>query len=81
MGIGVLGVCRGDEMTKLTIDNVRDTGETFILKVPTTKNKERKMYVIEGGFTKIIRQYIKLRPPNVPIGFSCNTAMRNVRAR
>lgn len=66
MGIGILGVCRGDELTKLTVDNIRDSGKEFILSIPTTKTKVKKMYVIEGGFTDIIRQYIKLRPPNVP---------------
>lgn len=68
MGIGVLGVCRGDELTKLTVDNLRDTGTEFILNLPTTKTKTKvkKMHVIQGEFSNIIRQYIKLRPPNVP---------------
>lgn len=42
--------------------NVRDTGEEFVVRLPTTKNKEPKTYVIDGEFTNIFREYIALRP-------------------
>lgn len=68
MGIGILSVCRGEELTKLTVNDLKDTGNEFILSIPNTriKTKVNKTHVIEGEFTNIIRRYIALRPPHVP---------------
>lgn len=58
------GACRGDEITKLTVDNVKDYGEEIIVKIPDTKTIVSKMYLIGGAFAEVIRKYSKLRPTN-----------------
>lgn len=67
MAFGVLGTCRGVELTNLIVDNVKDTGEEIVVKVPdtkTNKTKKPKIYIINGEFTNIVREYVKLRPKN-----------------
>lgn len=64
MAFGVVGACRGIEITNLTTENVKHDGNEIEVNLPTTKNKEKKYYVISGEFAKIIREYMKLRPPS-----------------
>lgn len=64
LGFGIVGVCRGDELTNLKCSYVRDIGEEIVVQIPTTKSKVPKMNVIGGEFTNIIRRYIALRPAN-----------------
>ena len=59
---GVIGACRGDELTNLIIGNVKDDGKEISVHIPITKTKEPKDYIICGEMCKIIREYIKLRP-------------------
>lgn len=61
---GITGVCRGDELTNLTIGNVKDDGKEISVHVPKTKSKEPKDFIICGEMAKIIRQYVNLRPKN-----------------
>lgn len=62
--VGLTGACRGAEITNLTAQNVTDHGNELRVRIPTTKMKEPKMYIIDGEFAKIIREYVQLRPSN-----------------
>lgn len=64
LGFGVIGLCRGDELTNIKCSHVKDTGEYFIVKIPYTKTKVPKTNVIDGEYTHIIRKYMSLRPPD-----------------
>jgi len=46
MIFGVVGACRGGELTQFTTENVKDDGNEIEVFLPTTKNKEKKYYVI-----------------------------------
>lgn len=63
---GVIGGIRGDELTKLTTENVEDNGKEIMVRIPTSKTKEPKFFVIVGPFGEIVREYMKLRPENAP---------------
>ncbi|KAG4070681.1 hypothetical protein HA402_013601 [Bradysia odoriphaga] len=60
----IWGCWRGIELTNFTTENVKDDGTEIEVFLPTTKNKEKKYYVICGEFAQIIRSYMKLRSPN-----------------
>ncbi|KAG4071986.1 hypothetical protein HA402_016226 [Bradysia odoriphaga] len=78
MIFGVVGACRGIELTNFTTENVKDDGTEIEVFLPTTKNKEKKYYVICDEFAQIIRSYMKLRSPNTTNNrFSYNFATQN----
>lgn len=64
LAFGLLGVCRGDELTNLIVDNVTDNGNEIVVRIPNTKTKVSKLYIIDGAFTAIVHDYMKLRPKN-----------------
>ncbi|KAJ6626763.1 Transcription factor grauzone, partial [Pseudolycoriella hygida] len=66
LAFGIMGIFRGSEVINLTIDNIKDNGDDIIVRVPSRKIKTSKVCVVDGEFTNIIREYLKLRPPNVP---------------
>lgn len=68
MTFGVIGGCRGDELTNMITDYVQDNGKEIIVRIPRdkTKTKEGKLFQIDGYFAEIVRDYFKLRPPNAP---------------
>lgn len=61
---GIVGVCRGNELTSLTVGNVKDDGNEISIHIPETKTKVIKEYIIAAEMAKIIRKYTKLRPVN-----------------
>lgn len=65
LALGVFGACRGDEIVKLTTDNVTDDGFEIVVRIPDSKTKEPRMYPVNIRFVKYIREYISLRPPNI----------------
>ncbi len=62
LAFGIPGVCRGDELTKLTINNVNCNVDDIVMKITDTRTKETKVFVVDGEFVNIIREYMKLRP-------------------
>lgn len=66
IAFGVIGACRGAELTNLTTDNVEDNGKEIIVRIPNTKTKQPKLFQIDGYFAGIVREYFRLRPENVP---------------
>jgi len=69
--IGLCGACRGDELSKITIDNVEDIGSLLIVNIPYTKTKIERTFTIpdkkENGINcaDICKKYISLRPSHV----------------
>lgn len=63
MIFGLTGACRGGELTNLTVSNIKDDGKEVIVKIPETKNKDPKFYIVGDEFAKIIREYMMMRPP------------------
>lgn len=55
-------MCRGAELTSLTVANINDDGNEITVYLPWTKTKVTKEYIIGGEMAKIIRNYVKLRP-------------------
>lgn len=60
---GVIGASRGDEITYVMNDFVRDNGQEIIISMPSIKTKASKVYKIDGILAQIVRQYKQLRPP------------------
>ncbi|KAJ6643505.1 hypothetical protein Bhyg_08467 [Pseudolycoriella hygida] len=64
--MGVVGGLRSAEIINLTTDNVEDNGNEIVVVIPDSKTKDSKFFTVDGEMAKIIRQYSKLRPDNVP---------------
>lgn len=62
---GVAGGCRGDDITTVKTDYVRDCGTEVIVNIPETKKSGPKLFLISGEFAKIVQKYMQLRPANV----------------
>ena len=71
MILGVAGACRGDELVHLLVDNIKDTVSTIIIRLPQTKTKIERTFVVtenenrELNMLKIYRKYAALRPPHI----------------
>ena len=69
--IGIGGACRKAELTFLRVGDVSDEDSHFVVKIPNTKTKVTREFVITEGniegqnFLDLIRKYIALRPRNV----------------
>lgn len=55
---GLNGTCRGSELTDLTVEDVKDDGKEFRVKIPNSKTKKSKEYIISDEFASIVREYI-----------------------
>lgn len=58
---GIMGACRGAELTNLTVDDVMDRDDVLIVKLRETKNKTTRSFTIEGEFLKTVKKYQALR--------------------
>lgn len=69
--VGIGGACRKGELTFLRVGDVSDEDSHFVVKIPNTKTKVTREFVITEGniegqnFLDLIRKYIALRPQNV----------------
>lgn len=69
--MGITGACRCDELVKLTIDNVEDQRSILIIRIPDSKTKIERTFVVDGKTTnglnlgEIYRKYAALRPTKV----------------
>lgn len=67
--MGVFGALRRDELVKMKIDDIEDKGSVLIVKIPETKTGQSKGFSVieetELGALKLLRDYIKLRPPGL----------------
>ncbi|KAJ8980057.1 hypothetical protein NQ317_012897 [Molorchus minor] len=59
--------CRTDELFNLTVDDIEDVGSSLIVKIPNTKTKIPRIFVVTdvGNRLELFRKYLSLRPPHV----------------
>ena len=62
MIIALNGACRKQELREIKLQDIEDTGNSLIIKVPNIKNKTSRTFVISEHFYSICKQYINLRP-------------------
>lgn len=63
--LGVSGACRREELLKMMVDDVEDTGSVLIVKIPDSKtHSERTFTVTNPEYIDIFRKYMVLRPPH-----------------
>lgn len=67
MVLGIAGACRTDELTNLTVDDIEDVGSSLIVKIPNTKTKIPRTFVVTdiGNMLELFRKYSSLRPSHV----------------
>ncbi|KAJ8974373.1 hypothetical protein NQ317_009420, partial [Molorchus minor] len=63
----LLLACRTDELVNLTVDDIEDVGSSLIVKIPNTKTKIPRIFVVTdvGNMLELFRKYLSLRPPHV----------------
>lgn len=52
-------------MKDLTVDNVTDSENTLVIRIPNTKTKVSRSFHISGLFYEISKKYMNLRPQNM----------------
>lgn len=66
------GACRREEILKLTLNDIEDTGNSVKITVPNSKSKTLRQFVITRGsdpevdMVKLFRLYAQKRPVGVP---------------
>ncbi|KAJ8970062.1 hypothetical protein NQ317_014795 [Molorchus minor] len=65
--LGIAGACRTYELVNLTVDDTEAVGSSLIVKIPNTKTKIPRIFVVTdvGNMLELFRKYLSLRPPNV----------------
>lgn len=65
--LGIAGACRTDELVNLTVDDIEDVGSSLIVKIPNTKTKIPRTFLVTdvGNMLELFRKYLSLRPPHV----------------
>lgn len=64
--MGISGALRRNELTKMTIDDIRDEDSILIVKVPDTKTDIGRTFTVTNThFIRIYRKYAALRPKHV----------------
>lgn len=62
---GICGASRGEEITNIRLDYVKDYVTELLVRIPDSKTKNAKVYPISGKLADIVRKYVKLRPPGI----------------
>ncbi|KAJ8967350.1 hypothetical protein NQ317_008716 [Molorchus minor] len=44
--LGIAGACQTDELVNLTVDDIEDVGSSLIVKIPNTKTKIPRIFVV-----------------------------------
>ncbi|KAJ8967675.1 hypothetical protein NQ317_001330 [Molorchus minor] len=79
--LGIAGACRTDELVNLIVDDIEDVGSSLIVKIPNTKTKIPRIFVVTdvGNMLELFRKYLSLRPPHVKHKrLFCTTKQENV---
>ncbi|KAJ8942277.1 hypothetical protein NQ317_010642 [Molorchus minor] len=65
--LGIAGACRTDKLVNLTVDDIKDVGSSLIVKIPNTKTKIPRIFVVTdvGNMLELFRKYLSLHPPHV----------------
>ncbi|KAJ8965189.1 hypothetical protein NQ317_011139 [Molorchus minor] len=63
--LGIAGACRADELINLTVDDIEDVGSSLIVKIPDTKTKIPRIFVVTdvGNMLELFRKYLSLLLP------------------
>lgn len=61
-------------MRNIKPEHVEDTGKSFIIKIPDSKTKTQRSFVVSEYFYPTVKKYINLRPltTNTPLPFFVN---------
>ncbi|KAJ8975417.1 hypothetical protein NQ317_012593 [Molorchus minor] len=56
--LGIAGACRTDELVNLTVDDIEDVGSSLIVKIPNTKTKIPRIFVVTdvGNMLELFRK-------------------------
>ncbi|KAJ8984181.1 hypothetical protein NQ317_011090 [Molorchus minor] len=69
--LGIAGACRTDGIVNLTVDDIEDGGSSLIVKIPNTKTKIPRIFVVTdvGNMLELFRKYLSLRKcSSQPVG-------------
>lgn len=58
---GITGACRRQELSEITTNNIENHGDMLLIKIPHTKNKIPRSFVVHGKYYKIVKKYESLR--------------------
>lgn len=65
MIFGICGACRLPELVQITSKDVQHQGNLFVVKIPVTKTKVPRTFIIEGELSRLVKNYESLRPSDV----------------
>ncbi|XP_072929406.1 uncharacterized protein [Epargyreus clarus] len=60
--IGIEGACRGNELLKLTVDDIKKKSDSLFVKMIDSKTNKDKSFTIRPEYADIVKKYLKLRP-------------------
>ncbi|KAJ8981011.1 hypothetical protein NQ317_008259 [Molorchus minor] len=61
--LGIAGACRTDELVNLTVDDIEDVGSSLIVKIPNTKTKIPRIFMVTDQENVVRSQLAR-----IPIG-------------
>ena len=61
-----MGACRANELHHMNLEDIQDLDSSYLVTVPKTKTKIIRRFLIADRYYEICKNYIKLRPDNVP---------------
>lgn len=56
---------RGDEIAKISVDNVKEHDRLWLVETNVTKTKVKRSFTITGQFFDIVKKYVGYRPPQI----------------
>ncbi|KAL0879211.1 hypothetical protein ABMA27_002994 [Loxostege sticticalis] len=63
---GIHGACRGNELVKITVDDIENHSDQLLLvKLTDTKTKIDRSFIIRGEYKRIVEKYQSLRPSDI----------------
>jgi site-specific recombinase XerD len=67
---GIYGACRREELVKLSVDDIEDSGKFIVVTLQDTKNKSSRRFTITDDGTpfkgcELYRKYAALRPSDL----------------
>lgn len=67
---GLYGACRSEELRKLNVEDIEDTGSVLVVTLHDTKTKKKRIFTVTreiGGINEIelYRRYVSLRPKHI----------------
>lgn len=66
MIFGFYGATRANELVKLTLADVMEKNDIFLIQIMETKNKVDRSFIVQNEYAEYIRRYMALRKANTP---------------